>query len=78
MLISLLVSVAATFAVQDFEAACNAYVDESGSNIDCTCLVEAAEENPSIAEELLAAEPGDVSGLSEETLEAVADCGGDV
>lgn len=78
MLISLILSVTAVFAADDFEAACNAYVDESGSNIDCGCLVEAAEDNPSIAEELLAAEPGDVSGLSEETLAAVADCGGDV
>lgn len=78
MILSTLLSAVSFFAASEFEAACTAYVEESGSSIDCTCLAEKVAETPSIGEELMAAEPGDASALSEEALAAVADCGGDV
>ncbi len=62
-------------ANDEFVAQCEAYAEANGSSIDCTCLDEAAQADPSLYDEFAkVAKPEDAENLSEAAKAVVASC----
>ena len=62
-------------ANDEFIAQCEAYAQANGSSIDCECLDEAAEADPSLYEEYAkVATPADAQNLSEAAKAVIAAC----
>ncbi len=58
-----------------FLEACEAYADENGVEINCSCLDAAAEEDPSLYEEFAkVATPADAQNMSEAAKQVVVQC----
>ncbi|MEL6112925.1 MAG: hypothetical protein AAFR20_08975 [Pseudomonadota bacterium] len=65
-------------ANEEFLASCEAYVEAHGSDVDCECLNEAAQADPSLYEEFAkVAQPEDAENMSEAAQEVVAQCSGE-
>lgn len=62
-------------ANDEFLATCEAYAAENSANIDCGCLNDAAQEDPSLYEEYAkVSAPEDAALMSEAAQEVVASC----
>ena len=62
-------------ANDEFIEACEAYAEENDSDIDCDCLDEAAQEDPSLYEEYAkVSKPEDAANMSTAAQEVVAQC----
>ncbi|MEL6506418.1 MAG: hypothetical protein AAGH42_06020 [Pseudomonadota bacterium] len=62
-------------ANEEFLASCEAYVEAHGSDVNCECLNEAAQADPSLYEEFAkVSQPEDAANMSEAAQEVVAQC----
>ena len=62
-------------ASDEFLAACEAYADDNGVEVNCSCLDEAAQEDEALYEEYAkVSKPEDAELLSDDAKEVIAAC----
>ncbi len=72
---ALLLLAGAANANDDFLASCEAYAEANGAEVNCTCLDEAGEADPSLFDEFAKiAAPEDVANVSEAAQAVIAQC----